>query len=232
MTMEENYEGEYKKVFLELLMILKEKIHLIIVSTVIATMIGWGVASFLVPSQYEASVNMIVNTGTGVTENITNDSISSAQNLVDTYAIIIKSNLVLNDVIDELNLKITYEELYEQVSVSAVNNTQVMEITVRRSSVKEAKEIVETISDIAPKVVADAVGAGSCKVISQVNAGEEQVFPDVKKISIISGFSGFVICVGTIILKGLSDDYVVDDSDVERKLGIPVLGVIPDVRRK
>lgn len=230
--MEENYEQEYKKVFLELLMILKEKTHLIIVSTVIAAVAGWAVASFLVPPQYEASVNMIVNARTDIAENITNDSISSAQNLVDTYAIIIKSNLVLNDVIDELNLKLTYEELYEQVSVSAVNNTQVMEITVRSGSLQEAKEIVETISDIAPEVVADAVEAGSCKVISQVNASEKPVFPDVKKVGIISGFLGFVMCVGIIVLKGLSDDYVVDDSDVERKLGLPVLGVIPEVRRK
>lgn len=81
---------------LELLQVLKEKIAMILVATVAAAVLGWSISTFLLPRRYEASVNMIVNTRTDLTTMVTSDNISSAQNLVDTYAIIIKSNKVLN----------------------------------------------------------------------------------------------------------------------------------------
>ena len=70
---------------------LKEKIAMILVATVAAAVLGWSISTFLLPRRYEASVNMIVNTRTDLTTMVTSDNISSAQNLVDTYAIIIKS---------------------------------------------------------------------------------------------------------------------------------------------
>ena len=39
----------------------------------------------------------------------------------------------------------------------------------------------------------------------------------------------FVLVCGLIVLKELFDDFIVDDADLERKLGIPALGVIPDM---
>lgn len=83
-------------VILELLQVLKEKIAMILVATVAAAVLGWSISTFLLPRRYEASVNMIFNTRTDLTTMVTSDNISSAQNLVDTYAIIIKSNKVLN----------------------------------------------------------------------------------------------------------------------------------------
>ena len=109
--MEDNFERDYGMVVLELLQALKEKIALILVMTVICAGLSWGVSSFILPKKYEASVNMIVNTRTEIVGVVTSDSISSAQDLVDTYAIIIKSNKVLNQVIDTLGLTMTYEEL-------------------------------------------------------------------------------------------------------------------------
>ena len=109
--MEDNYERDYGLVVLELLQTLKEKIALILAVTVLAAVLGWGFSSFLIPRKYEASVNMIVNARTEIVGVVTSDSISSAQDLVDTYAIIIKSNKVLNKVIEQLDLKLSYEEL-------------------------------------------------------------------------------------------------------------------------
>lgn len=227
--MEENYEQEYRKVFIELLLVLKEKIAVIFISTLVTAIIGWGVATLLIPKKYEASVNMIVNTRIDVSREITNDNISSAQNLVDTYAIIIKSNTVLNQVIDDIGLDMTYEEIYEQVSINAINNTQVMKIAVKDNDPTIAKQIVETISRIAPDVVVSAVEAGSCKVVSQVYVDDKPVSPNVLKNTILAGFMGMLVCIAIIILRELQNDYITDEADVEKKLGSSVLGVIPNL---
>lgn len=227
--MEENYEREYRLVFMELLMALKEKIAVILIAAIVAALAGWSVSAFLLTPKYEASINMIVNTRTDMTGNVTNDNISSAQNLVDTYAIIIKSNTVLNQVIDTLGLDTDYKGLYEQVSVNAINNTQVMKIAARSEDPEEAKRIVQTISEIAPDIVTSAVEAGSCKVVSQVYVNDKPISPDILQNTVIAGFLGLLIAIAIIVLLELMNDYIVDDVDIEKKLGIPALGVIPDV---
>ena len=227
--MEDNYEQGYGVVILELMQTLKEKIALILAVTMAAALAGWAVSSFFVPRRYEASVNMIVNTRTDMNTVVTSDNISSAQNLVDTYAIIIKSNKVLNSVIDELELNMGYEELSRQISVDAINRTQVMKIAAQCSDPRLAEQIVHTISQIAPAIVADAVEAGSCKVVSDVYSSQEPVSPNIPRTTVLFGALAFLLVCAAVVLRELLNDYIVDDADMEKKLGISTLGVIPDV---
>lgn len=214
---------------LELLVALKEKSLQIVAVTVAAALIGWWVSSYLLTPKFEASVNMIVNTKKESGTEITNDDISSAKKLVDTYAVIIKSNIVLNEVIESLDLNVSYDALYSMVSVESINGTQVMKVSVQNQDAELAKRIVKTISEVAPTVVVDAVEAGSCKVVSYVNVAGKPVSPNVFQNTIIAAAVGCVLCIAYIILRVIATDVVVDDVDVRRKLDIPVLGIIPDV---
>ena len=69
----------------------------------------------------------------------------TAQELVDIYAVIIRSRTVLVLVPEKLNLKMDYEELYENVRVEAVEGTTIMEISVRDLSRLQAEAIVKEI---------------------------------------------------------------------------------------
>lgn len=227
--MEDNYERDYGLVVLELVQVLKDKLALILAVTILSASFSWGVSSLLLPKKYEASVNMIVNTRTEIVGVVTSDSISSAQDLVDTYAIIIKSNKVLNQVIDALDLKMSYEELSEKISVDPIRNTQVMKIAAQCSNADQAVLIVQTISEIAPAIVADAVEAGSCKVVSDVYTSGKPVTPDVPRNTMIVGALGFLAICSLVILRELFNDYIVDEADMEKRLGLTAIGVIPDV---
>ena len=227
--MDDNYERDYGLVVLELLQTLKEKVALILAATILAAALGWGFSAFLMPRKYEASVNMIVNTRTEIVGVVTSDSISSAQDLVDTYAIIIKSNKVLNQVIEKLNLKMTYEELSKQITVDPIRSTQVMKIAAHCPSADQAALIVQTISEIAPDIVADAVKAGSCKVVSDVYSSSKPISPNILKNTAMAAVLAFLAVCALVVLQELFHDYIVDDADLERKLGITALGVIPDV---
>lgn len=227
--MEDNYEQGYGVVIFELMQALKEKIALILIATIAAAAAGWSLSTFFVPKRYEASVNMIVNTRTDLTTVVTSDSISSAQNLVDTYAIIIKSNKVLNKVIDQLSLPMSYEELSGMISVDAIDRTQVMKIAAQCQDPHQAEQIVLTISQIAPAIVADAVEAGSCKVVSDVYSSRKPVSPNSVRTAVLAAGLVFVLVCAAVVLRELLNDYIVDDADMEKKLGISALGVIPDV---
>lgn len=227
--MEDNYERGYGLVVLELLQALKDKVALILSVTILAAALSWVFSSFVMPRKYEASVNMIVNTRTEIVGVVTSDSISSAQDLVDTYAIIIKSNKVLNKVIDQLGLHMSYEELSKLISVDPIRNTQVMKIAAQCADADQAAVIVQTISEIAPSIVADAVEAGSCKVVSDVYSSAKPVSPDIPRNILLASALALIAVCALVVLRELFNDYIVDDADLEKKLGISVLGVIPDV---
>ncbi len=227
--MDNSYEQDYRTVLNDVMRAILEKIPVIIIVALIFAVIGWGVSAFLITPQYEASINMIVNTRDGTSGNITNDNISSAQNLVETYAVIIKSNTVLNKVIDELDLDVDYEDLYEMLSVEDISHTQIMKISAKSDNPDTSRNIVQSIAQIAPPIVVDAVEAGSCKVVSDIYSSDTPISPNRAKNAIISCLASVVIYLAVLVLKVLMVDFIVDDADVQRKLGIPVLAVIPNV---
>ena len=225
----EDKELELEIDLLELFQAIKKSIVWIAICTVLFATVGFCYSRFMVTPMYEASVNMIVNTSAEGASHVTNDNITSAKNMVSTYAIIIKSNRVLNEVIDKLDLDMEYEDLAEAVGVSSVNSTQVMEVVVTHEDPEVAGKIVEQITKIAPAKIVDAVEAGSCKVVSDVEVGKYPVSPNVLKITALLAMVGLALSAGLVILKELFRNYIEDDADVTKHLGLPVLGVIPEV---
>lgn len=201
----------------------------IAVITLIAAVAGLLVTKLMMTPQYEASVNMIVNSRQDSTGSLTNDNITSSKNLVTTYAVILKSNIILDQVIEELQLEDTYKELSSRITVEAVDSTQVMSVSVRYPDPEKAYLIVEKLVEIAPSVIVEAVEAGSCKVVSKVTVGENPVSPSIKKNVVMAALLGMILSMGIVVLKSLLQNYIADDEDVAKYLGLPVLAVIPEV---
>ena len=103
--------------------------------------------------KYEASALMIVNTRQDTSATVTSDQINSATKLVSTYSIILKSDTVLNQVIQNLGLSLDYQHLAERVTVSAVDDTQVMKVTVTSDNPEWARQVCEQITQISPDVI-------------------------------------------------------------------------------
>lgn len=222
---DDELEIDLKELFGELL----EHWIFIAVTTLIAAVAGLLVTKLLITPQYEAKVNMIVNSRQDSTGSLTNDNITSSKNLVSTYAVILKSNIILDEVIEELQLEDTYEQLSGRITVEAIDSTQVMRVSVTYPEPIVAYQIVEKLVEIAPEVIVDAVEAGSCKVVSNVTVGEDPVSPSTKKNVVLAALIGMVLSAGIVVLKTLFQNYIADDEDVAKYLGLPVLTVIPEI---
>lgn len=204
---------------------------MIIVITLLFGAGGYTISRYIITPEYESSIMMIVNTKQDNISSVTNDNIQSAKNLVSTYSIIIKSNTVLEQVIEGLDLHMDYNELKQKVYVSAVDDTQVMRIAARDEDKKRTADIIELIAAIAPDVIVDAVEAGSCKVISQTVTSDKQVTPNVMKNTILATAIGFVLSMLIVtMISVFSIRKIVNDEDVKRFLDLPLIGVIPEVK--
>ena len=150
----------------ELLRLLWSHVLQIVAVGLVAAVISFLVCTFALTPRYQASVNMIVNTRQDSTTTVSTDNITSAKSMIDTYAVIIKSNLVLNDVIQRMGLDMTYSQLADSITVGSVNSTQIMAITVTNENPGLAGKIAQTIAEVAPDVIVEKVEAGSCKAVS------------------------------------------------------------------
>ena len=96
----------------EILSAVRQHLLELIFVTLVAALVGFTASKFLMNPKYDSSALMIVNTRQDVNANVTSDQINSATKLVSTYSIIIKSDTVLQQVIDNLGLNLTEQARY------------------------------------------------------------------------------------------------------------------------
>ena len=212
---------------LEVLNAVRQHIAVLIICTLATAIAGFAITHFLITPQYESSALMIVNTRQDTTSTVTSDQINSATKLVSTYSIIIKSDTVLQQVIDDLGLSLSYSDLKGRVTVSAVDDTQVMKITVRSNNPEWARQVCDGITAVSPDVILEAVEAGSVKVISQASYSDVPVSPNIKKNTMLGAMVGLVLCLGVIFLQVILDNKINTEEDVAKYLDMTVVGVIP-----
>ena len=88
---------------------------------------------------YQSYTTVILGSSANTSNSITQNDINLNKNLVSTYAQIVKSKRVLEQVITQLDLDIEYEELANKISVGSVNDTEIIKISVSDSDAVRAK---------------------------------------------------------------------------------------------
>ena len=220
---------EYETIdLLEVLNAVRQHLAVLILCTLAAALAGFAVSKFVMTPQYESSALMIVNTRQDTSTNVTSDQINSATKLVSTYSIIIKSDTVLQQVINDLGLTLNYGELKDRVTVSAVDDTQVMKVTVRINNPDWARQVCDKITEVSPTAILEAVEAGSVKVISSASIAPDPVSPNTMKNTALAAVVGMVLCLGVIFLQVMLDNKINSEEDVAKYLELTVVGVIPE----
>lgn len=212
----------------ELFQILLKNWLWILLSTLGCAILGLLITMFLITPKYRAEATMIVNTRQDQTATVTNDQITSAQKLVDTYSIIIRSRRVVDPIMEKLNIEADYESFVKNIIVESVNDTQVMSIQVENKDPEIALQVVQEIVDRAPGAIISTVEAGSVNVVSEpyVNA-EEPVSPSKLKNIAITAFIGLFISSGTFLLIAFLDNTFKSEEDIQKQLGLVTIGIIP-----
>ena len=149
--------------------------------------------------------------------------------LVDTCAIIVRSRTVLQPIIDALGLDDTCNSLAAKISVASVNDTPVMQVTVRYGDPEMAKAITAKILEVAPALIVESIEAGSVKTVEDVVGSSEPVSSGAVKTVVLYSVVGFALSYGLFIVLSLMDNTFHTEQDVAQMLNLPVLGVIPSV---
>lgn len=197
--------------------------------TLSCAVIAYMISAFVIKPTYSASAQMLVNnrkeqSGTAITQS----DINASSSLVNTYSIILKSHDVLEKVIDDCHLDYSAERLSRMVSVSAVNSTQVMKVTVQNGNAQEALDICADLVKLAPDAIISAMDAGSVTTVSSPYTTGRPVSPSKSKNTLIGGLLGLFVCLVFIVIREITNDKFKTTEDVRTVLDLNILGVIPD----
>lgn len=222
---EEYMTIDLRKIFYQIM----QNIVTIILVTVICALIGFLISAFLIKPTYSASAQMLVNNRRDEqsTTAISQSDINASSSLVNTYSIILKSHDVLEKVIDDCNLDYTVDNLSDLVTVSSVNSTQVMRITVKSRDAQEALSICSNLVEQAPDAIISAMDAGSVTTVSSPYTTGKPVSPSKKRYTAIAGLLGLFACLAVIVIKEITNDKFKTTEDIRTVLDLNVLGVIP-----
>ena len=209
----------------ELCEFIKNKLGLLIIITVGICLLGCVYGLFLQKPMYKSQTTIILS---GSDSQITQSELYLSKSLVDTYAEIVKSRRVLEQVIEELNLDTTYEKLSNKISVTSVNNTEIIKIIVTDTDPTEAKNIANVTANYFTKEVVDLYKVNNVNVLDEANTTSIPYNINVAKQIIIYLFIGFIIGAGVLFIIFYFDRTIKSAEQVEQKIKLPILGSVEE----
>ncbi|MBB6454524.1 capsular polysaccharide biosynthesis protein [Salirhabdus euzebyi] len=217
----------------EIFQTIKKRLLLILSLMFGATAIAAILSYFYLTPIYQSSSQFIVNQQSqdpNVTYNV--NDIRTNVELINTYNVIIKSSAILGQVIEELDLDMTVSQLDSQIQVSSAQNSQVVNVVVQDSNPQQATDIANTVVRVfqneIPILMNLNKNVNNVHILTEAETptNPSPVKPNPKLNMAIAFVLGAMVGVGLAFLLEFLDNTIKSEQDVEKHLGLPVLGVV------
>ncbi|WHY61516.1 YveK family protein [Cytobacillus firmus] len=215
----------------ELFQTLKKRFSLIIAITIVAVMISGIVSYFVLTPIYQSSTQILVNQAKDEQGVYTAGEVQTNLQLINTYNVIIKSAAILELVKKELNLDITTGALNEKITVQSEQNSQVVTISVQDEDPQMAADIANKTAEVFQKEIVNIMNVNNVTILAKAELGENPspVKPQPLLNIAIAMVVGLMAGVGIAFLLEYLDNTIKDEQDIEKAVGLPVLGVIATI---
>ena len=216
--------------------VLRGRWKILMILPLIAALTSGLVSFFLIKPVYQTSTTLIVgkkamDSGQGIGM-LDYNVLLANQQLTKTYAAIAKSRTVEQNVINDLDLPLTAGELHSLISVNAVKDTEILEIKVINTEPELAASIANSVAQEFSKAVIAIKKVDSVSIVDKAMTPVSPIKPNKKQNVLIAFVVGLMASVGLVFLLEYLEKSVKTSSessiDVEKLLGMPVLGIIPN----
>lgn len=181
---------------------------------------------------YRSQTSLVLTKNDTSSTTITQSDINLNKNLVSTYRQIVKSRRILDAVIKNLGLQLTYNDLNEQVEVKGISDTELIVISVYNENNVLAKEIADEIARVFKTEITKIYSIENVSIIDTALVSDEPHNVSIIKQFVIGTGSGFLIGSLIIFFFFYTDDTIKTEEDIEKKIGLSVLGRVPKYRSK
>lgn len=208
--------------------LLKRRFVILAVAALIA-IATFSVSYFFITPTYESQSMIYITSGQGggnVVQNMLS-SLQAGNALTADYKTLATSKPVLEQVIKDLDLDLTYEQLKAKVETENPDNTRILSLKVRDKDPKTAKKIVDKLTEIERNKIADVMNATAPNVMQWGDIQSDPVSPSPLRRAFNMGVLTVIALSLYFSAKFILYDTVNTSEDIESYLGLQTLAEIP-----
>ena len=207
-----------------------KKIQILLIILIFAVVGVIYTIGFVTP-MYSSSTSLVLtsadSSSADATNSITTTDVTLNSKLVSTYSEIVRSKKVLRQVISNLQIDVEEETLRRNVTVSSVEDTELIEITVTNENATYAAKIANEIAKVFSEEVTKIYKINNIHILDEAEVSGSPSNINHMKDVIIFTFIGIVVAVAYVLLNNMLDTTIKSPEEVEKNFGIPVLVSIP-----
>ena len=207
-----------------------KKVHIILIVLIFIALGVIYTVGFTTP-KYTSSTTLLLagseSSGGETTNSITTTDITLNSKLVSTYSVLVRSKDVLSQVISNLGMDISWESLKNNISVSSVEDTEVLEISVETENAEYSANIANEIAKVFTEKVAEIYNINNVHIVDEAEVSNTPSNINHKKDIIIFAFIGLVVSVIYVLVSNMLDTTIKTAEDIEKEFKLPVLASIP-----
>lgn len=214
----------------ELLTLFWNKKVKILLIVAIFTLIGIIYTIGFVTPMYTSSTTLVLATSESSTtqaNTITTTDITLNSKLVSTYSELVKSKNVTRQVISNLGIDVKESDLRNNITVTSVKNTELIEIAVTNEYAANASKIANEMAKVFTQKVSEIYNINNVHVVDEAEISEIPSNINHTKDIIIFAFIGVVVSVVYVLIVNMLDTTIKTSEEVEKQFKVPVLASIP-----
>lgn len=181
----------------------------------------------VVTPQYEAQAKLIVLAPNQAVTDL--QTLQLYRNLVPTYREILSSRRVMDTILKEMNLGWSPDEYRNRIRIEDDEKSQTLDVLVRAPSPEEAARIATGAAEIMTRVAAEVMKEERLVLLDSAAPPDKPVSPRPLLEMAVAIVIGLLVGTGVAFSLETLDRRIRDEASVERRLGLPVLGVIPHI---
>ena len=193
--MEKNFDDDEIEIdLLELLREFRRRIWIILGVIVLFGGVAGAFSKFVLTPQFKSTAMVYILSKETTLTSLADLQIGSQ--LTKDYKIIVTSRRVLNQVIDEMELGLTYKDLKEKVTIDNPQDTRILSISVEDPDPNMAKMIADKIATVSSDYIGDIMEMVPPKLIEEGEVPVLKSSPSNAKNALIGGLLGAVLICG------------------------------------
>lgn len=178
--------------------------------------------------QYASTATLyILRQADSATASDASSDFSLALKVVNDCTYLLKSHTVLDEVIDQLHLDVSYEDLYDCVSTSNPEDTRILEVTVKADSPESAKRIVDQVCTIGAQRIEDAMGFQQVNLYEFGTTDPEPCNRTGLTTFLLLAIAAALAAYAIFLVAFLMDDRIKTEEEIQQLLGLSILANIP-----
>lgn len=213
----------------DIINLLKKRLGLILIVTTLAAVASAVISSLVLPEVYQASTQLLVKQGQTDEAQLNNMNIESDLQLVKTYSVIIKSPVILQQVVEQLNLDLSFDQINQQIIVESAENSQVIGISVKDADPATAVAIANKTVEILQSETQKLMNIDNVMILSpaKMSLSPLPVEPNPLLNTIMWAIAGLILGIGIAFILEYLDTTIKSAQEIKDLLGVPLIGTIP-----